>query len=145
MITNYLNFFKEHLFLILIPIVIIVGIISYNRLIINQDYIVAYEGVCDPNISNCFIGCEDDSCSIEYYYSKVQKYAPDLYLECGKDITECENANICLPTDRNCNIIYCDSNIEGDACSILNAKSNIENENPDEKILQDNLIIDSNL
>ncbi|PIZ86732.1 hypothetical protein COX93_03360, partial [Candidatus Nomurabacteria bacterium CG_4_10_14_0_2_um_filter_30_12] len=79
---------------------------------------VSYEGVCDPTIEKCFIGCEDDECTKEYYYSEVQKYAPDLYAECGNDITDCESANICLPEDKECSVSYCDETIDGSICKI---------------------------
>ena len=96
---------------------IIVGIISYYRFMIKHDYIVGYEGKCEIATNNCFVGCDDDTCTNKYYYSKIQKYAPDLYKECGKDITECEAANVCLPNDRKCSIIFCDEKIDGSICS----------------------------
>jgi len=124
---------KKNLFNRIIPYffaisIIIVSIISYNRFIINNDYFVGYEGVCDPNIEKCFIGCEDDECTEEYYYSQIVKYAPDLYSECGEDITDCKEANVCLPSDRNCSITYCDIETDGDSCSTYIEKSNVETE-----------------
>lgn len=88
---------------------------------------VEYEGICDPVTEKCFIGCEDDECTIEYYYSEIVKYAPDLQRECGNDITDCEAANICLPNDRECLVTYCDSETDGDVCS-----------SPNEELLQNN-------
>lgn len=111
--------FRDHFFFYsIILLVIIVSVISYYRFIIKDDYIVGYEGECDPAIESCFVGCEDDECIDEYYYSKVQKYAPDLFSECGPDITDCVEASVCLPTDQECSVIYCDPEIDGDACSV---------------------------
>jgi len=125
--TGNINFRDHFLFFILAPLIIIVGVISYYRFMINHDYMVGYEGNCDPVSEKCFIGCEDDECTEEYYYSQIIKYAPDLYKECGGDITDCEAANICLPEDRNCSITYCDPEIDGDdACAISAEESDVE-------------------
>ena len=110
---KYQKFFNNNFFLlILLFAVIIVVFLSYNRFIVRQDYIVGYEGNCDPALESCFVGCEDDECTSKYYYTKMQKYEPDLYAECGADITDCENANICLQNDRDCSIVYCDEKIK---------------------------------
>ena len=83
---------------------------------VSHDYIISYEGVCDPVTETCFVGCEDDDCTKEYHYSKIQKYAPDLYNACGKTIINCKTANTCLPSDRGCSITYCDDEIDGYTC-----------------------------
>jgi hypothetical protein len=102
--------FKENtLKYILIPLLVMLIASSYVRFILLKDYSVAYEGVCDPAQFSCFIGCEDDECTQPYYYSNVVKYAPDLYEQCGIDITDCEKASVCLAEDdTNCKITYCD-------------------------------------
>jgi|SRR3989338_11679671 len=105
------HFHNNFLFYILALFIIVVGVISYNRFIVNQDYLVGYEGECDPATEECFVGCEDDACAEEYFYTKMIKYAPDLYQECGSDITDCEAASVCLPDDRVCSITYNDTNI----------------------------------
>lgn len=115
-------------FYTLVLLIIVIGIASYFRFIVNQDYLVGYEGVCDPATEKCFKGCEDDACTKEYYYSEVVKYAPDLYRECGKDITDCEAASVCLPDDRKCSVIY-DNQVES----------------VQEKPLQNNNINDTNI
>ena len=93
---------------------------SYVRFVVAQDYIVEYEGVCDPAAQSCFVGCNDDACTDTYYYTKMQKYAVDLFAQCGKDITDCSAANVCLPQDdQNCSITYCDPQTDGDACVAL--------------------------
>jgi len=102
----------------LVIFIVVAGVFSYYRFMIKQDYMVAYEGACDPAIETCFIGCEDDECATEYYYSSVVKYVPDLYKECGEDITDCDAANVCLPEDRDCSVTYCDPAVDGDdACA----------------------------
>ena len=104
--------FRDHILsYILIPLIIVVSVLSYYRFIINQDYVIQYEGICDPAMESCFLGCADDECTEEYGYSIVQKYAADLYAQCGSDITDCEAANMCLPDDRECSITYNDTNI----------------------------------
>jgi len=99
----------------------LIAIASYFRFFVYKDYIVAYEGTCDPHSAVCFFGCKNDDCTETYYYSKVQKYGADLYAECGDDITNCNAANACLPTDRKCSITFCDTNNNGGACAQFNA------------------------
>lgn len=86
---------------------------------VNLDYLVSYEGECDPNTQKCFVGCEDEECSAEYYYSIVEKSAKDLYKECGKNIEGCEVANICTKTDNICSISFCSEDIDGSLCDII--------------------------
>lgn len=118
------KYFQDHYFLFTtIILVILVTIISFNRFIIMQDYIVGYEGECDLNVRDCFVGCEDENCTKEYFFSKVQKYAPDLYKECGRDITDCVEASICLASDRECLITYCDLQAGGECESIYSEKT----------------------
>lgn len=113
--TIHIHFRENIFFYILALFIIVISVVSYYRLIIKNDYLVGYEGVCDPAINKCFIGCEDDTCTEEYYYSKVVKYAPDLFRECGKDITDCETASVCLSNDRKCSVTYCNE-VDGDIC-----------------------------
>ena len=126
--------FRNHIFFyLLVQLVAVTSIASYYRFIINHDYIIAYEGVCDPTTEKCFIGCEDDECIDEYYYSKAMKYAPDLYRECGDDITDCEAAKMCLPDDDpRCSVTYCDAEIDGDTCTTPTEESNAQNDNKNE-------------
>ena len=112
-------FYDNFFFFLVLFSVAVLAVILANRFLIKQDYLVSYEGECDASINNCFVGCEDDECTKEYYYTKVEKYAPDLYRECGSDITDCAEASICLPSDRVCFVRYCNLEIEGDACESL--------------------------
>ena len=118
---------RNHFFFyILVALVFMAGAFSYYRFMIRQDYMVGYEGVCDPAENKCFVGCDDDACTGEYYYSKMVKYAPDLYKKCGEDITDCESANLCLPDDRDCSVTYCNPEAEGDNCA---TEESIQNDN----------------
>lgn len=132
--------FINNFFLITLAVSVI-GVIfsSYNRFIIHHDYIVGYEGTCDPEIYKCFVGI-DDSSGEEYYYTKMKKYEPDLYLECGVDITDCENANMCLDYDRECTITYCDekTKTEDEVC-FSNVIHENDNQIINDEILQNNL------
>jgi hypothetical protein len=77
---------------------------------VKHDYVVGYQGSCDPATGKCFKSCDDDACTKPNYYAEMQKYEPDLYKECGKDITDCAVASMCLPSDHRCSITYCDKN-----------------------------------
>jgi len=124
---------RNHFFFyILATLIFVVGVFSYYRFIIKQDYMIGFEGVCDPvaNTNKCFAGCEDDACTKEYYYLKMVKYAPDLYRECGEDITDCESANSCLPGDHDCSETYCNPEDEGDTCA---TEKNTQNDKNDVK------------
>ncbi|MDD3531375.1 MAG: hypothetical protein PHV99_02175 [Candidatus Pacebacteria bacterium] len=97
---------------------------AYFRFMIVRDYMVAYEGECDPAAQSCFVGCDDSACTSEYYYAKVQKYAVHLQAECGPDITNCDAASVCLPEDEGkCLITYCDSELDGVTCTETAAQS----------------------
>ena len=137
--------FREHFFFLALSLlVVMVGVVSYYRFITRNDYIVEYQGVCDPTREKCFIGCEDDACTKESYYSKVQKYAPDLFAECGKDITGCETANKCLPNDRKCSITYCDEIMDGSSVPNEKLSNDMQNNNQidlkEEKLIKDNIV-----
>jgi hypothetical protein len=113
-----ISFREYYFYYLLLGIILIVGVFSYFRFMVYHDYVVYYEGECNPNVEICFVGCEDDECTEEYYYTEVQKYAPDLLKVCGNNITDCAEANICLSTDQNCSITYCDSEVDGVDCAV---------------------------
>ena len=114
---NIRKYFREHFFSsILLLLVVITASASFYRFLVINDYLVLYEGICDPFTKKCFVGCENDECTQEYYYMEVEKYAPDLLAQCGKDITDCEAAIVCLPTERHCSITYCEEEIENNIC-----------------------------
>jgi hypothetical protein len=134
-----INFNSLFLSYVLVFLIIIAGAVSYARFMVYHDYVVEYEGTCEPLTEQCFVGCEDDACSKEYYYSKVHKYEPDLYAQCGKDITDCGAANVCFPGDRDCSVTFCNSEVDGDICDTVTEDLNIQNVNqvPQEDFLQD--------
>ena len=105
---------------ILLPVVVLVIALSFYRFIIAADYSVQYEGECDPAAQSCFVGCEDEECTEEYYYSIVEKHAIDLRNQCGPDITGCELAQTCLPDEVGCTVTYCDASLlaEGESCAV---------------------------
>ena len=109
---------RSHIFayFIILAIFVVAGA-SYNRFIVERDYFVSYEGACDPSYESCFIGCEDEDCEVLYYYSQVKKYAPDVYRQCGSDITNCAEANRCIPGDKMCSVLYCDAETDGECYS----------------------------
>jgi len=92
---------------------------SFYRFMVVGNYIVEYEGSCDPATESCYIACADDDCIDVYYHTWVQKRNADVYAQCGEDVTDCEAASICIPSDQDCAIEYCDS--ETDECVGPNA------------------------
>lgn len=122
-------YFRDHILsIILVPLIIIISVFSYYRFMIKHDYVVGYQGVCDPTTGKCFMNCEDDACTKVDYYDNILKYEPDLYKECGADITDCDDANICLPTDHRCSVSYCDRNESSDICEPV-LQNNVNNSN----------------
>ncbi len=109
------NFFFYIIFIFTLWIMVL----SYDRFFIEQDYLVGYEGVCDPFSESCFVGCLDEECSEEYYYSLVKKHAKNLYEFCGNDVTDCENASVCLPGETECYIEYCTPDSAQGSCEHL--------------------------
>lgn len=112
-----MGFSRHILFIVLVPAILAAGYFSYDRFMVKHDYMVTYERDCDPATESCYIGCEDDECTEEYYYSLIEKYAADVYGECGPDITDCEAASVCLDEERSCTITYCDLEA-GEECAV---------------------------
>lgn len=113
---------KNRLFLfILLPLCLIASAVSFNRFVIKGDYIVEYEGTCNPATEECFAKTDDTTGKVNYY-TKVQKYAPDLYAECGESIIGCTYANVCVSTDKNCSITHCsaDALLDNESCVSTN-------------------------
>lgn len=103
-----MHFKKYFLLYTIIPLLVVSSLATYHRFMIAHDYVVEYEGNCDPLHSSCYIGCEDDECSSEYYYAIVRKNAAQLLDQCGPDITNCPAAHQCLnENDDGCSITYC--------------------------------------
>ncbi len=112
-----MNIGKHPLVYILAPLIIVSFVASYMRFVVLTDYLVSYEGECDPMTHSCFTGCADEECTEAYYYALVEKHASDIRAQCGIDITNCPQANICIEgRDRACEITYCDPVSDGDSC-----------------------------
>lgn len=103
-----MNFKSRPLSYVLVPLCVLAIAASFYRFIVAGDFIVEYEGACDPATESCFFACETEECADVYYFSWVRKHNADVRAQCGTDITDCEAANVCLPTDRACSIAYCD-------------------------------------
>lgn len=105
---------------VLLPLCVLAIGISFYRFMVVGNYVVTYEGECDPEAQACFLGYDADS-QENYYYTKIHKYAQDVYAECGPDITDCTDASICLPEDESCTVTYCspETILEGESCSSI--------------------------
>jgi hypothetical protein len=114
-----MHFRKYFLIYTIIPLLILTIGATYYRFVVLHDYRVSYEGSCDPYKSQCYVGCADDECTENYYYTHVERYSSDLYNLCGRDITSCEVSNYCTPEEVNCSVSYCDLETEED-CETLN-------------------------
>ncbi|MCD5381566.1 MAG: hypothetical protein LR008_03255 [Candidatus Pacebacteria bacterium] len=110
----------------LIPLLILTVVASYYRFLVLNDHPVAYEGFCDPYTEECFVGCEDDECLEESYYTEVERYAPTLLRLCGDDISDCEAANTCTENEDGCSVAYCEPEVDGEACDTLSESDNID-------------------
>ncbi len=103
-----MNFRNNYLTIILTTLFVLLVGSSYLRFVHNYDYQVTYEGDCDPLTESCFVGCEDEECTSEYYYKNVYKSASALYEQCGDNITDCEAAQVCLEAEGDtCFFEYC--------------------------------------
>lgn len=109
---------KYFLIIVLIPMFILCVAASYARFIVEEDYLVSYRTSCDPHTESCFTECSDEACSKPEYYQIMEKYAPDLKAQCGKDITDCEEANYCYAGESQCTLTLCDPAVDGaDTCN----------------------------
>jgi len=96
---------------------------------VQNDYLVTYEGDCNPYTQDCFLYCEDDECSDPFYYSSMERHAAELYALCGKDITDCDMAYECQNGVEICSITFCDLELDGDSCETLTNNDFIEDSN----------------
>lgn len=110
-ITQHLLFFT------LVPLLMLTACFSYYRFIIVHDYLVGFEGSCDPEIHSCFTGCNDDGCTDTYYYAKIERNAATIRRLCGADVSVCSVAETCLENEKGCTVKYCDPETDGDFCS----------------------------
>lgn len=96
--------------------IVIVGIVvslafSVWRFFIQKDYLMEYKTSCDPMVESCFSEvCEEGSLEEDCDtspYKIVRKDTHDLYKTCGTDVRDCREAQVCLPTDVPCDVLYC--------------------------------------
>jgi hypothetical protein len=100
--------FKKHLLsFIVIPLFILLLVASYSRFIVQEDYLVSYEGDCDPYTQHCYVYCEDDECSEPFYYSIIERHAAEIHTLCGPDVLECDKAYECQNDVEICSISFC--------------------------------------
>jgi hypothetical protein len=113
--------FKEHFFtyIVFILLFFLIGA-SYLRFIVYHDYTVSYEGDCNPYTESCFVECEDEECTEEFYFSIIERPAYEVYEVCGPNVLECGEAYECSATNDNCSITFCDPVEDGDYCEDLN-------------------------
>lgn len=118
---NILQKTQEHFFSITIFLLVILFVIaSFYKFIIIHDYVVSYEGDCDPGESSCYVYCETDECDEPFYYTIIERDASHLYNLCGDDVTTCNEAYTCTDDD-SCTIFFCESDVDGaDACDTIN-------------------------
>lgn len=111
-----MNLRKNFLIYTILPLLILAGASSYYRFMVTNDFLVSYEGICDPVTESCFVGCEDDTCENVYYYTLIERDAADLVNKCGDNISNCEESNSCIATERSCSITYCDQVLDTGLC-----------------------------
>ena len=115
------DFCKNYFFssITIILLLLLVGA-SYVRFIHLQDYLVSYEGTCDPYSESCFEECDNPECTETYFYTLIERHATELYQFCGPDVSECDTAYECQENAGVCSITYCDPEIDGeDTCVSL--------------------------
>lgn len=122
----------KHFFSYSIALLTILAVASsFYRFTFLKDYLVSYEGNCDPYTQNCFLYCEDDECTDPFYYSIIERHAAEIYARCGEDVTFCDAAYECQADAVLCSISYCDPDSDGEACELLTEEDHIRylNEN----------------
>lgn len=111
---------KNFFFYTVLALLILLACASYYRFIVIDDYLVSYEAACATETESCFIGCDDDACSSEYYYSLIERPASEVFALCGENVLECEAANFCEGGSGTCTVTYCDPEMDGEnACAVI--------------------------
>ncbi|MFT7507386.1 MAG: hypothetical protein ACI92I_000536 [Acidimicrobiales bacterium] len=133
-----LQHLKYNFFPYILTILLILTVsASYYRFMVTYDYLVSYEGDCDPYSESCYEYCEDDECTEPLHYTWITQSASTIKENCGDDVTMCDFAYECSPSEGDCAITYCDPKTEIEQCEILNesdrpaADSDINQINPD--------------
>ena len=106
------------LFTTLLLVILMVSA-SFYRFMTLEDYLVYYEGACDPYLETCFETCLDDDCTEVLHHTYVERQAAYLHALCGEDVTMCDAANSCQDDETQCMVRYCDEKKDGDLCEDL--------------------------
>lgn len=119
------SFFGKHikryilLYVTVILLMLLVGS-AYLRFFVLNDYIIAYEGDCDPYTESCYLFCEDESCTEPFYYSIIERNAAEVQALCNtSDVTTCDDAYFCPDDGTFCSVEYCDQTESSDECEYL--------------------------
>lgn len=106
---------KKHFFLYIILVLTVFAVAaSFTRFLSQQDYLVSYEGDCDPYTESCYVCGPDDGCDEVFYYSVIERYASEIHALCGPDVTVCDDAYYCGESVEHCEIFFCDPIIDGE-------------------------------
>ena len=122
MLRSLLEATKKHFFPIIIVLMTILLVsASFLRFMVEHDYLVSFEGDCDPYTQSCYEDCEDDECTEMYYYSVIERSASEVYALCDtQDVSECDAAYECQPDVEYCEVYFCDPEEDGeDVCVSL--------------------------
>jgi hypothetical protein len=104
-----MHFKKFLLTYTLIPLLVLSAGAGYYKFQVLGDYMITYEGWCDELNEECYVGCEDETCTEEYYFTYVSRHVRDIESLCGPDITDCDEADYCQEDEITCEVEYCDN------------------------------------
>jgi hypothetical protein len=125
-----MNFKKNILLYTILPLLLLAISASYFRFMVTHDYLVMYEGECDPYVSVCFEYCEDEDCIDPFYYTEVVRSASQIHANCTNDITSCDFAYTdCGSDETECKISYCDMYSETGRCETREETDRLPDEN----------------
>lgn len=113
-----MHFKKYFLTYTLVPLTLLFLAASFYRFMVSYDYLVSYEGFCDPYTESCFLYCEDGACTEPFYSTFVERRAYTLRELCGNTILDCAAADTCLPDEPDCSVTYCNPRRDDD-CETL--------------------------
>ena len=109
----------RYYFAIIIFVMVIFAVASsFSRFLVTYDYLISYEGTCDPNEASCFVYCENETCDDPLYYTIIERMAYTLVDLCGENsILDCSAADMCYSDEEYCVIYHCDTETD-EGCSL---------------------------
>jgi hypothetical protein len=137
---KYKNIFS----FVLVPLIVLSVGASYYQFMVQKNFLVTFEGYCDPEEESCYWGEYEDACEYDeskmcwydYHYRFVEKpfstYESQMS-ECSEptffeeteegdlvflDPSYCEAVDTCEPDEKNCTIEYCDDSNSENECNI---------------------------